>query len=295
MSIFGLDVRHDGSSPTTGSPTEAPSAPSTPPPPPPPPAPVGSGSGTGGTPTTPGTISDGGVAKVLQGTSGDDVFVVSQKATVAYGQGGYDTVQSTSDWVMSEGVEKLTLEGSGDIDGVGGTGNDTISGNGGQNLLKGNGGDDRLSGNGGEDRLYGSAGADFIEGGDGEDVLNGSSGNDRLEGGAGEDILFGSGNQDSLTGGAGADTFVFTSVSHSRVGAADVITDFVSGEDRLDLQARDPDLTSDGDQALTRGGSGTGHLVLQNGHLTADLNGDGKIDFDLDLRSARIAESDILL
>ncbi|TNC51944.1 hypothetical protein FHG66_03815 [Rubellimicrobium rubrum] len=301
VSIYGIDVRHDGAAvvdrPDT-TPVEPPNEPGTPtapvnggtgtlPPPPPPPAPPPtSGSGV---------VTDGGSGRVLQGTSGNDVFVVSHKSTTVRDLGGQDIAQSTSDWVMSEGVETLALQGSSNINGVGSNGNDVIIGNAGANFLKGNTGDDALSGNGGDDRLFGSAGNDLMQGGDGADLLDGSAGNDRLEGGAGNDILFGSSQQDSLTGAEGADTFVFTALSHSRVNAADVITDFTSGADRIDLQALDADTTRDGDQAFTWGGSGIGHLVLQNRHLVADLNGDGRMDFDLDLRSARIQESDILL
>jgi hypothetical protein len=74
------------------------------------------------------------------------------------------------------------------------------------------------------------AGNDAISGGAFADTLNGGAGNDTLTGGAGID---------SLTGGAGADTFMYTANSansvQSRSSAPDVITDFVSGTDKLNI------------------------------------------------------------
>jgi hypothetical protein len=74
------------------------------------------------------------------------------------------------------------------------------------------------------------AGNDAISGGAFADTLNGGTGNDTLTGGAGID---------SLTGGAGADTFMYTANSansvQSRSSAPDVITDFVSGTDKLNI------------------------------------------------------------
>ncbi len=64
----------------------------------------------------------------------------------------------------------------------------------------------------------------------GRDQIIGGSGNDRLLGGAGDDILVDGAGSDTLTGGAGADIFVLTAD-----GAADRITDFEPGTDRLDL------------------------------------------------------------
>ena len=75
--------------------------------------------------------------------------------------------------------------------------------------------------------------------GAGADALSGGSFNDTLNGGAGNDTLTGGAGVDSLTGGAGADTFMYTANSansvQSRSSAPDVITDFVSGTDKLNI------------------------------------------------------------
>jgi len=79
-----------------------------------------------------------------------------------------------------------------------------------------------------------------LDGGDGADILTGSVSTDWLIGGAGDDVLLGGQGNDLLTGGAGADTFKYTARSDSFVGngvADDVIDDFQTGVDRIDLVA----------------------------------------------------------
>lgn len=83
----------------------------------------------------------------------------------------------------------------------------------------------------------GGAGADSITGSINADTLNGNGGADTLDGGAGDDTITGGAGADTLTGGAGADTFVFANVGHSSVSAFDTVTEFVAGEDRLNVSA----------------------------------------------------------
>jgi trimeric autotransporter adhesin len=66
----------------------------------------------------------------------------------------------------------------------------------------------------------------------GDDILLGTAGRDRLLGGDGNDTLTGGGSNDTLTGGDGNDRFVYTGVAGTdRL----TITDFTSGQDKLDL------------------------------------------------------------
>ena len=79
--------------------------------------------------------------------------------------------------------------------------------------------------------ITGSALADSLVGGAGNDTISGGDGADTITGGIG---------RDSLTGGAGADRFVFganTSATaySSNAAATDVISDFVSGTDKIDI------------------------------------------------------------
>ncbi|OIN45195.1 metalloprotease [Pseudomonas azotoformans] len=74
-------------------------------------------------------------------------------------------------------------------------------------------------------------------GGSNSDVLTGNSANNRLKG---------AGGSDTLRGGAGADTFVYARVSDSTPQAPDVIQDFTSGSDKIDVAGvlREAGLTS---------------------------------------------------
>ena len=87
----------------------------------------------------------------------------------------------------------------------------------------------------------------LIYGNVGNDVITGSTAGDTLFGGQGDDLIVGNVNgaanngvntvagHDVMTGGAGADTFVQTAATTGNTGAtADVITDFVSGEDKIE-------------------------------------------------------------
>ncbi|WP_454915924.1 M10 family metallopeptidase C-terminal domain-containing protein [Xanthobacter sediminis] len=90
-------------------------------------------------------------------------------------------------------------------------------------------------GNSGNDTFTGYGHDDIINGAGGADVLNGAGGNDTIIGGAGNDTLTGGAGQDTLNGGLGADTFVFATGGESAAGAADTITAFTSGTDKIDL------------------------------------------------------------
>lgn len=78
-----------------------------------------------------------------------------------------------------------------------------------------------LSGNASDTALNGTAS---------DDILSGAGGNDQISGGEGNDILLDGAGTDHLQGGAGADTFILT-----QDGARDIISDFQSGIDRIDL------------------------------------------------------------
>jgi Ca2+-binding RTX toxin-like protein len=71
--------------------------------------------------------------------------------------------------------------------------------------------------------------------------LSGNSLNNVLLGGAGNNTLTGGGGQDLLTGGLGNDLFDFNALLDSGIVSAkwDVITDFVRGQDKIDLSTLD--------------------------------------------------------
>lgn len=214
----------------------------------------------------------------IRGGTGDDViFGDARQITESsgnddrlYGDGGNDT-----------------LYGDGEGHAFGGGGNDLLDGGIGDDLLIGDGalfaahgGDDVLVGGIGNDRLYGDTpdGRGAAETWMDTFVLAG--GNDVLDGGAGDDLLVGDTGDDRLTGGSGRDTFLFAAfeVVHQLSSfrgwfgsGNDTITDFRSGEDRLDLRGWDLDgdiLDTDGDGRLTAGDLG---VSLDGADLVIDL------------------------
>ncbi|MCV2884500.1 hypothetical protein OE749_07325 [Aestuariibacter sp. AA17] len=104
-----------------------------------------------------------------------------------------------------------------------------VSSRGGDDLIIGGKSHDRLNGGAGDDRIFGENGDDTISGGNGKDLLKGGRGNDFLKGGKGNDRLNGGFGNDILKGGGGFDTFIISE-------GADVIKDFVIGEDKLKIR-----------------------------------------------------------
>jgi len=100
-----------------------------------------------------------------------------------------------------------------------------------------------FNGTNGADNFTGGAGNDTISGGGGNDTLNGAGGNDSMTGGTGTD---------SLTGGLGNDIFVYTTNNDSPVGNnRDIITDFTTLLDKIDVSAIDANSGVGGNQAFT--------------------------------------------
>lgn len=92
--------------------------------------------------------------------------------------------------------------------------------------------------------LTGTGGNDSLTGSDANEVLLGNAGADKLDGGGGNDLLDGGAGKDTLTGGSGSDIFRFGNLLDSYrnygpadIGAADTITDFNVGVDKIDLSA----------------------------------------------------------
>ncbi len=114
----------------------------------------------------------------------------------------------------------------------GGAGADSVFGGLGDDTLHGGAGKDTLRGEGGNDTLYGGMDNDTLNGGAGHDKLFGDDGADTLQGGAGDDILHGGKDADTMTGNAGRDIFAWKS---GDINAVDTITDFKTGQDKLDI------------------------------------------------------------
>lgn len=178
--------------------------------------------------------------------------------------------------------DDLRLSGSRQADDLAGrNGDDLVLGRGGDDLLKGKAGNDTLIGGNGSDRLTGNGGHDNLLGDGGSDLLKGGGGNDVLEGGRGADQLY---------GGGRADMFVFRSGDTGKAKSkADTIFGFrPKAGDKIDLEAVDANKRKAGNQDFDFIGKQSfsgdaGELRYQkqgrDTMVTADRNGDGKIDF----------------
>jgi VCBS repeat-containing protein len=115
---------------------------------------------------------------------------------------------------------------------------DSIAGGGNDGqIVYGGAGDDTLNGTGKGDNIYGGSGSDTIKGNDGDDTIYGGSGTDTINANNGNDTIIGGFGSDLLTGSNGDDRFVYLSVADSNAAQFDIISDFKSGSDRIDLAA----------------------------------------------------------
>jgi Ca2+-binding RTX toxin-like protein len=141
----------------------------------------------------PPTTMGGGIAGTLQadflvGTSGNDVFIISDGKDTLDGGAGFDVLDlsavaaaqrvnlADARFNAGQAVDQLYLS----IEGITGTRfGDILTGNALANRLDGGDGGDRLFGGAGDDSLYGSLGNDILIGGPGGDLIDGGSGSDR--------------------------------------------------------------------------------------------------------------------
>jgi len=132
----------------------------------------------------------------------------------------------------------------------------------------------------------------------------GSNYNDTIIGNDVANVLIGGRGRDTLTGGGDGDKFVFTSYLDSAPGskAHDIITDFRVG-DYIDLSGFDGDIRPghDGQDPLRWVGNASfdghgqaGELRFSAGFLQADVNGDGRADFEVAVQNVpALHQSDI--
>jgi autotransporter-associated beta strand protein len=215
---------------------------------------------------------DGGVgADQMRGGAGDDTYLVDNLLDVISDTDGNDAVITSLDnYVLGAGLERLRLEGPGDLVG------------------QGNSADNELIGTVGDNELHGLGGRDSLIGG---------LGNDTLIGGSGKDLM---------TGGGGLDHMRLASLADSGVTFAtrDVINTFAHG-DKIDLSAIDARTNVAGDQAFSFIGAAafsgvSGQLRFDMTNISAtgvkaytvfgDVNGDRVADFSLQIFTSPTAD-----
>ncbi|EPX85008.1 M10 family metallopeptidase C-terminal domain-containing protein [Salipiger mucosus] len=219
-------------------------------------------------------------------TEGNDTLPDAPGAQAFDGLGGIDTV----DYSASAG--RVLLDFQSDVGGrdfarfydVGAAEGDTYA-----NV-------ENAIGSASADNLRGDAGVNVLEGGGVSDRLYGRAGDDVLMGGSGADALYGNLGTDTMTGGDDVgrrDRYIYFQTQESGTGAGnrDVITDFVAGEDRIELSRFDADTTQGFKQAFdwigNAGFSAAGQLGYRyeegNTIVQADFDGDGAADFEIEL------------
>ncbi|KNG92231.1 calcium-binding protein [Pseudaestuariivita atlantica] len=236
-------------------------------------------------------LQGGAGIDTLQGGDGDDTLDGGAGADVLEGGDGYD-VASYESATRSVRVD-LQNPAISFGDAVGDTfvdieefqtggGIDQLRGDGSENIFRTGGVSDRLYGRAGDDMLFGEAGADAFYGGLGADTMT-----------AGDDA-------------GRRDRFIYFNAAESDVGAGnrDVITDYVPGEDRIELSRIDADITQGfkqrfdfiGDAAFS---NTAGELRFeQQGGITlvqADRDGDGIADFEIELTGTLTLTTDDFL
>ena len=214
---------------------------------------------------------DGGLgADTMVGGIGDDGYFVDNSGdrVVEVISGGIDAVHATVSFTLTdENVENIGLYGN-------------------AYTAKGNKLNNSVSGNQVDNYLYGMEGSDY---------LSGWGGNDTLDGGLGAD---------TLTGGTGKDVFKFNTLADSGLTKTtlDVITDFLIGQDKIDISKIDANTALAGNQAFT-GLIGAnveftkaGQLRLNAGVLYGNTDKDGAAEFSIALTGVmKISVTDFVL
>ncbi|MEZ0223643.1 MAG: beta strand repeat-containing protein [Alphaproteobacteria bacterium] len=118
------------------------------------------------------TLDGGAGADTMIGGAGNDLYYVDDASDVVTETSGFDIVISEASFTLGNNIENLTLvDAGGDINGIGNTLANVITGNIGDNSLDGGAQNDILIGNDGDDILNGGLGIDIMTGGIGDDTF----------------------------------------------------------------------------------------------------------------------------
>ena len=255
-------------------------------------------------------VLDGGAgADTLAGLDGNDTYRVDNSGdlVIELANNGIDTVQSGVTYTLAANVENLTLTGTTAIKGTGNTLDNILTGNSAANVMNGGAGNDTyVVGTGDTVTERASAGTDAVHSSitwtlganlenltlSGTTAINGTGNtlDNVLTGNSAVNTLTGGAGKDTLRGGAGNNVFDFNLITESPAGVnKDVITDFVTGSDKIDLAGIDA-VTGGSDNAFSFINTGAftsvaGQLrfhVAAN-TLQGDIDGNGVADLEIQL------------
>ena len=231
----------------------------------------------------------GGIDRMIGGLGNDIYFVdhISDRVTEG-ANAGTDTIRTGVGLTLPSNVENLVLLEGNNINGTGNNLANAITGNALANVINGVAGADILTGAAQNDALNGGADNDLLNGGDGDDHLIGGTGADTMIGGAGNDRLTADGSGDQLAGGTGLDLFEFSS------------SGLAAGQTVLDYSGIDDGMGTGQDDKIVFIGFNNGRFIdngafqavgrfevrWSGGSLELDTNGDGNLDFSIDMVGA---------
>lgn len=254
--------------------------------------------------------------------------------------GGVDTVRTSIARSLGLYEEHLVLTGTAAINGTGNALANRLTGNAAANALNGGAGADTLIGGNGNDtyrvdnvndvvsETSDTGGIDTVIAsvsrtlgayqehlaltgnaalnGTGNTLANRLIGNaaaNVLDGGAGNDTLLGGLGRDRLTGGTGNDVFDVNTLAETGLTGetADLITDFVRGQDKLDLSTLDADTATVANEAFTAfigastAFSRAGQLKLDGSVLYGNTDVDADAEFAIALTGiTRLGLTDLI-
>jgi Ca2+-binding RTX toxin-like protein len=261
---------------------------------------------------------DGGLgADTLVGGLGDDTYAVETGDVIVEVAGeGFDTVQSSGTFALTDNLENLTLTGALAANGTGNAADNYLTGNSAANTLSGGAGNDTLDGGAGADTLVGGSGNDYYLVDSGADVVSELAGEGTdtvmtsasytlganvenltltgsavssatgnalaniLYGNAGANVLDGRAGADTMTGGAGDDTYVLDDANDVVVEFAGGGTDTIQAGTSYVLAADLENLTLTGNVAIDGTGNAANNALTGNGARNMLQGGAGNDTLD---------------
>jgi Ca2+-binding RTX toxin-like protein len=231
-------------------------------------------------------------ADTLVGGGGNDSYYVDNGGDMIVESpgGGIDKVFASVSFTLADAVEKLTLRGTGAINGTGNSADNTINGNDAANVLDGMAGADTLNGGGGNDTyVVDNVGDSVVESGAGIDTvlssltftlvagvenltLTGAAaidgvGNSKVNliiGNAAANVLDGGAGADTLRGGGGDDTYVVDNAADTVIETAGNGLDTVEAKVSFSLGAAIENLTLTGTSAINGTGNNLANSITGN-------------------------------